>query len=70
MPVGWFIKLSLYLTFRHIGVSLLLLLIFAASYLLILWQPMLVVIVPGAANVIISKFVDPIWDQHMSKKEG
>lgn len=69
MPVGWFIKLSLYLTFRHIGVSLLLL-IFAASYLLILWQPMLVVIVPGAANVIISKFVDPILDQHMPKKEG
>ena len=70
MPVGWFIKLSLYLTFRHIGVSLLLLLIFAASYLLILWQPMLVVIVPGAANVIISKFIDPILDQHMPKKEG
>ena len=70
MPVGWFVKLSLYLTFRHIPVSLLLLLIFAGSYLLILWQPMLVVIVPGAANVVISKFVDPILDQHMPKKEG
>lgn len=69
MPVGWFVKLSLYLTFRHIPVSLLLL-IFAGSYLLILWQPMLVVIVPGAANVVISKFVDPILDQHMPKKEG
>lgn len=48
----------------------LMLLIFAGSYLLILWQPMLVVIVPGAANVVISKFVDPILDQHMPKKEG
>lgn len=67
--MGWFVKLSLYLTFWHIPVSLLLL-IFAGSYLLILWQPMLVVIVPGAANVVISKFVDPILDQHMPKKEG
>ncbi len=57
----------------HLWVSImgsLLLLIFAGSYLLILWQPMLVVIVPGAANVVISKFVDPILDQHMPKKEG
>lgn len=70
MPAPWFLKLSLYLTFRHIGVSLMLLLIFAASYLLLLWQPMLVVIVPGAANVLISKRIDPILDQHMPKKEG
>lgn len=57
----------------HLWVSImgsLLPLIFAGSYLLILWQPMLVVIVPGAANVVISKFVDPILDQHMPKKEG
>lgn len=31
---------------------------------------MLVVIVPGAANVRISKFFDPIPDQHTPKKEG
>lgn len=35
------------------------------SYLLILWQPMLAVIVPGAANLIFSQFVDPILDQHI-----
>lgn len=44
-------------------------LIFAVSHLL-LWQPMLVVIVPGAANVLLSKLIDPILDQHMPKKEG
>ena len=70
MPTGWFVKLSLYLTFRHIGISLLLLLIFAASYLLLLWQPLLAAFVPGAANVLISKLIDPILDQHMPKKEG
>ena len=69
MPTGWFVKLSLYLTFRHMGISLLLL-IFAASYLLLLWQPMLAAIVPGAANVLLSKLIDPILDQHMPKKEG
>lgn len=70
MPTGWFVKLSLYLTFRHIGISLLLLLIFAVSYLLLLKQPMLVIFVPGAANVFLSKLIDPILDQHMPKKEG
>ena len=70
MPTSWFVKLSLYLTFRHIGISLLLLLIFAASYLLLLWQPLLAAFVPGAANVLISKLIDPILDQHMPKKEG
>lgn len=59
-----------YLTFRHMGISLLLLLIFAASYLLLLWQPLLAAFVPGAANVLISKRIDPILDQHMPKKEG
>lgn len=52
------------------GISLLLLLIFAASYLLLLWQPLLAAFVPGAANVLISKLIDPILDQHMPKKEG
>ena len=70
MPAGWFIKLSLYLTFRHFPLSLLLLAVFAACYLLLLWQPLLVVILPGAANVLLSKFIDPILDQHMPKKEG
>lgn len=51
------------------GISLLLL-IFAASYLLLLWQPLLAAFVPGAANVLISKLIDPILDQHMPKKEG
>ena len=51
-------------------VCLLLLLIFAASYLLLLWQPLLAAFVPGAANVLISKLIDPILDQHMPKKEG
>ena len=45
-------------------------LIFAVSYLLLLKQPMLVIFVPGAANVFLSKLIDPILDQHMPKKEG
>ena len=31
---------------------------------------LLVAIVPGAANVLLSKLIDPILDQHMPKKEG
>ena len=67
---GQNLKTSIPLWLIFLGVIFLLLLLFAASYLLLLWQPMLVLIVPGAANVVISKLVDPILDQHMPKKEG
>lgn len=65
MPAGWIVKLSLYLTVRHLPTSLLLLLIFAAAYLLIFWQPLLVIIVPSAATLLASFLTDPILDRHM-----
>lgn len=68
MPAGWIVKLSLYLTVRHLPVSLLLLLIFAAAYLLIFWQPMLVIIVPAVATLLASFLTDPILDRHMPKE--
>ena len=65
------LKTSIPLWLLFLGVvCLLLLLIFAASYLLLLWQPLLAAFVPGASNVLISKLIDPILDQHMPKKEG
>ena len=64
------LETSIPLWLLFLGVVCLLLLIFAASYLLLLWQPLLAAFVPGAANVLISKLIDPILDQHMPKQEG
>lgn len=65
MPAGWIIKLSLYLTVRHLPTSLLLLLIFGAAYLLVLWQPLLVIFIPALATLLASLLTDPILDRHM-----
>ena len=52
------------------GIPLWLLFLGVVCLLLLLWQPLLAAFVPGAANVLISKLIDPILDQHMPKKEG
>ena len=52
------------------GIPLWLLFLGVVCLLLLLWQPLLAAFVPGAANVLISKRIDPILDQHMPKKEG
>lgn len=52
------------------GIPLWLLFLRVVCLLLLLWQPLLAAFVPGAANILISKRIDPILDQHMPKKEG
>lgn len=69
MPAGWIVKLSFYLLFRHLPVSLLVLVIFAGAYALIFWRIMLVLIVPGSAALFTSYLVDPILERHMPEGE-
>jgi uncharacterized membrane protein YesL len=68
MPAGWVIKVSFYMTFRHFPVSLLLLLLFGVSYLLILKIPLLVVFVPGIATLLSSFLIEPLLERHMPKE--
>lgn len=70
MPAGWIVKLSLYLTVRHLPTTLLLVLLFAAQYLLLFWQPMLVIIVPGVGTLLACFLTDSILDQHMPQDAG
>lgn len=69
MPVGWIIKLSFYLTFRHLPVSLLLLVLFGLSYLVLLRVPMLFLLVPGTSALVSTFLIDPLLDKHMPKEE-
>lgn len=65
MPVGWILKLSFYLTFCHLPRTLLLILLFAGSYLLLLVNPAVVVILPGLYGLLASMLVDPVLERHM-----
>ncbi|MDO4339818.1 MAG: DUF624 domain-containing protein [Eubacteriales bacterium] len=65
MPTGWIVKLSFYLTFRHLPKSFLLILLFIGCYLLLLINPAVILILPGLYGLLASMLVDPVLDRHM-----
>lgn len=65
MPAGWILKLSFYLTVRHLPVSLFLIVLTLAGYFLVLAVPVLVLVIPGVWAWLISMLVDPVLDQHL-----
>lgn len=69
MPAGWILKLSLYLTVRHLPVSFFLIALFLAGYFLVLAIPVLILVIPGTWAWLISMLVDPILDKHMPQEE-
>lgn len=69
MPAGWFVKLSFYMTVRHLPVSLLLLALFAVSYLALLNQPALFLLVPGVVSCLSSVLLEPLLDLYMPREE-
>ena len=68
MPAGWVLKLSCYLTFRHLPRTLLLIVLFIGTYLLLLVNLLTVVIVPGLYALLASYIIDPVLDQHMPEE--
>lgn len=67
MPVGWFVKLSFYMTIRHLPISVLLLLMFGVSYLALLSQPALFLLIPGGVTWVASAMIEPLLGRHMPK---
>lgn len=65
MPTGWIVKLSFYLTFRHLPKTFLLILLFICCYLLLLINPAVVLILPGLYGLLASMLVDPVLERHM-----
>lgn len=69
MPCGWFVKLSFYMTVRHLPISVLLFLMFAASYLALLAVPALFLLIPGVVTCVASTMIEPLLERHMPKAE-
>lgn len=67
MPWGWFVKLSFYMSVRHLPISLLLLTMFGVSYLALLSQPALFLVVPGVVTWAASAMIEPLLVRHMPK---
>lgn len=70
MPVGWILKLALYLTFRHLPRTVLLILLFLAAYFLLMLNMLLLVIVPGIYALLASMVIDPALNQHMPESDA
>lgn len=69
MPAGWFVKLAFYMTMRHLPISVLLLAMFAVSYLALLNQPAFFLLIPGVVACVASAMLEPLLDRHMPKQE-
>lgn len=65
MPFVWIIKLAFYMTFRHLPISLVLIMMFGTGYFLALVRPWTIFILPGVIAWVASSMVDPLLDRHM-----
>lgn len=70
MPSGWFIKLSFYMTVKHLPISIVLFAVFAVSYVALLAKPTLFMVIPGAVSCMASYMIEPLLDRHMPKEEN
>lgn len=69
MPFGWIMKLSLYLTFRHLPRTVLLILLFLGAYLLLMLNMTFVIIVPGVYALLASMLIDGPLEKHMPERD-
>lgn len=69
MPVGWFIKLAFYMTFRNLHISVITLLLFGVGYIIVLSWPWTAIIIPGLSAVTISSMMDPALERHEPKED-
>jgi uncharacterized membrane protein YesL len=67
MPLAWMLRLSVYLTFRHLLRTLGLIALFAAAYLLLLVQPLVLLVLPGVYALLSSMLIDPVLELHMPR---
>ena len=69
MEAGWYIKLSAYLTMKHLPRSLVMLMILIGVYYFILWMPLLVFVLPAGFGLVIATMISPVLKQHMAETE-
>ena len=67
MEAGWYIKLSAYLTMKHLPRSLVMLMILIGVYYFILWMPLLVFVLPAGFGFVTAIMIYPVLKQHMGE---
>ncbi len=67
MPVGWFVKVALYLCVKNLHRTLLLLLLFFICYVSIYKQFFLVVFLPGVCTWLSTYLLEPVLIRHVPK---
>lgn len=70
MPVGWILKLSIYMCFRHLGRTLVLLAITAAAFFLAYQSLLFIIILPFAAHYLYNYLLEPVLKIHMPVVRG
>lgn len=69
MHWSWFLKLSLYMTFRNLHISIITFLLLAVGYIITLSWPWMMIFMPGLMAVTISAMMDPVLERHEPKKD-
>ena len=65
MPTRWQLRLALFLSVKHLPLSLLLLGMFAAIYFSMLAVPLLILVLPSVFTLFISFLIEPVLAKHM-----
>lgn len=68
MPAGWFLKVGIYMCFRHIGRTIMLLLVTALAFLAAYKLLLAIVILPFAAHYIYNILLEPVLQLYMPKE--
>ncbi len=64
MSAGWNLKLAMYMTFRYLPVTLLLLIMLAVSTVILYYLPIFIFVIPGAIMLIATYFMEPLLVKH------
>lgn len=69
MPMGWILKLSMFMTGRYFLTTVMLLFILVSSAAIVAWIPYTMIVVPGAASLLCSEFMERVLKKHEPKIE-
>lgn len=67
MPVLWNVKLAVFLSVKHLPLSLMLAAMFAVVYFSMMAVPLLVLVLPGVFTLFSSYILEPVFEKHMPK---
>ena len=69
MEWKWFIKLSFYMVFRNLHISVITFLLLGVGYVIALSWPWTIIVLPGLLATSISSMMDPVLERHEPKEE-